>query len=655
MTKTLGRGSVNDPAVTTVREWLVTNGIGGYACGTVAGVLTRGYHGYLLAALKPPVERTLLVSKFDESVKYNGIQFPLFTNQWSPHSLWNDGYIYLDSFRLEGTTPVWTYTLADAWLEKRLWMEQGSNTTYVRYDLIHAHHPMTIDIKALVNYRDYHGKTSADGWNMDVHSAENGLRIIAKEGATPYYLLSSDAQFTPQHSWHRNYYRSIEAYRGQDEREDHLQAAVISAELTAGDSITIVLSTEETPDLNGHTAYKRQKQHEQMLLGRNELPEEISDLVLAADQFIVKRAHPDNEDGRSIIAGYPWFSDWGRDTMIALPGLTLATGRPAIAKQILQTYAQFVDQGMLPNRFPDQGEEPEYNTVDATLWYFEALHQYYEATGDQNLLCELWPILADIVNWHVRGTRYQIRVDSNDGLLFAGEPGVQLTWMDAKVDDWVVTPRVGKPVEINALWYNALRIMIAFAPEGGAEQFKVMADQVEANFGRFWNEELNCCYDVIDAHDAKIRPNQLLAASLTYSPFSAEKQKAIVDACAKQLVTPHGLRSLSPRDPDYIGTYGGDRYARDGAYHQGTTWGWLIGPFITAHLKVYNDVSAADRYLDPLIRHLNTGCIGSLSEIFDGKAPYTPRGCFAQAWTVAEVLRAWTLIKAKSEKESNEP
>lgn len=649
MTKTLGRGGVNDQAVATTREWLVTNGIGGYACGTIAGVLTRGYHGYLLAALKPPVERKLLVTKFDETVKYNNLQFPLFTNQWSPSSLWNKGFIYLDSFRLEGSTPVWTYTLADAWLEKRIWMGQGENTTYVRYDLIRAQHPLTLDIKALVNHRDYHAATQANDWKMDIQPVEHGLQVNAGDGLAPFYLLSDSAsdvrsQFTPQHNWHRNYYRAVEAYRGQDEREDHLQAGLISAELHEGDSLTIVLSTEPSPNLNSDQAYQAQKAHEQALLERAQLPEEIHDLVLAADQFLVKRAHPDNPDGRSIIAGYPWFSDWGRDTMIALPGLTLATGRPEVADQILRTYAQFVDQGMLPNRFPDYGEQPEYNTVDATLWYFEALSKYHAATGDDKLLCDLWPVLVDIVDWHERGTRYNIRVDSKDGLLHAGEEGVQLTWMDAKVDDWVVTPRIGKPVEINALWYNALCIMRDFAPADQRQRFADLAARVKDSFGRFWNEETHGLYDVIDPNDGKVRPNQLFAVSLTHSPLSAEQQKTIVDTCAGQLATPHGLRSLSPREAGYISIYGGDRYKRDAAYHQGTVWGWLIGPFITAHLRVYNDKVAAARYLDPLLRHLNTGCIGSLSECFDGKAPYAPRACFAQAWSVAEVLRVWSLI-----------
>jgi predicted glycogen debranching enzyme len=378
----------------------------------------------------------------------------------------------------------------------------------------------------------------------------------------------------------------------------------------------------------------------------------LRQLVLAADQFVVRRPTAADPDGQSIIAGYPWFSDWGRDTMIALPGLTLTTGRPEVAASILRTYAQFVDQGMLPNRFPDVGETPEYNTVDATLWYFVAVHEYVQATGDVALARELFPVLADIIDWHVRGTRYAIHMDEADGLLYAGEAGVQLTWMDAKVDEWVVTPRTGKAVEINALWYNALRIMADFAGqlEQDGSRYAALAERVAAGFERFWNAPLGYCYDVVDTpaghdgpggSDGSLRPNQLLAVSLPHSPLPAERQRSVVDACARHLLTAHGLRSLSPDDKAYIGRYGGDRRKRDGAYHQGTVWGWLIGPFVLAHRRVYGDDAAARSYLMPLLRHLNDHGVGSISEIFEGDAPFAPRGCTAQAWSVAEVLRAW--------------
>ena len=301
---------------------------------------------------------------------------------------------------------------------------------------------------------------------------------------------------------------------------------------------------------------------------------------------------------------------------------------------------------MLPNRFPDEGQAPEYNTVDATLWYFEAIRAYYEDTGDIALLRDLFPVLADIVDWHVRGTRTQIHVDPADGLLYAGEPGVQLTWMDAKGEDWVVTPRIGKLVEVNALRYNALCIMVEFARLLGEapERYEALAEKARAGYARFRNEQAGYCYDVLDdpdGNDPALRPNQLSAVSLPHSPLSPEQQTAVVDACARHLVSSHGLRSLGPRHPDYKGHHGGDRRTRDAAYHQGTVWGWLIGPFVSAHLRVYRDPVLARSFLAPLIQEPEAHCVGSLSEIFDGDPPHTPRGCIAQAWTVAEVLRVW--------------
>jgi predicted glycogen debranching enzyme len=327
--------------------------------------------------------------------------------------------------------------------------------------------------------------------------------------------------------------------------------------------------------------------------------------------------------------------------------LTLATGRADIAKQILLSFARYIDGGMLPNNFPDAGGRPEYNTVDAALWFFEAVRQYFAATQDAETLAKLFPVMAQMIDAHVAGTRYQIHVDQVDGLLYAGEPGVQLTWMDAKVGDWVVTPRIGKPVEINALWFNALETManLASAAKQSAEPFAKLAERAKQSFAKFWNSSAGCCYDVIDApgigNDATLRPNQIFAVSLPQSPLSAEQQKAVVDVCARRLLTSHGVRSLAQSEPGYQGHYGGSVRERDGAYHQGTVWGWLLGPFVLAHLRVYKDRAAAMSFLEPLGKQIHSHGLGTLSEIFDGEAPFTPRGCIAQAWTVAEVLRAW--------------
>jgi predicted glycogen debranching enzyme len=379
-------------------------------------------------------------------------------------------------------------------------------------------------------------------------------------------------------------------------------------------------------------------------------PSWLWQLIPAADQFIVKRSLPEEPDGRSIIAGYHWFGDWGRDTMIALPGLTLATERADVARQILLAFSRYVDGGMLPNNFPDAGGRPEYNTVDAALWYFEAIRQYFAATQDAATLQKLFPVLAEIIDAHLKGTRYNIHADVADGLIFAGGPGVQLTWMDAKIGDWVVTPRTGKPVEINALWISALETMAVFARLLGkpGEAYEKLAAKAEKSFQKFWNPQRHCCYDVIDApgigNDALLRPNQILAVSLPASPLSFKQQKSVVDVCARHLLTSHGLRSLAPGEPGYAGHYIGGPRERDAVYHQGTVWGWLLGPFALAHYRVYRNREAALRFLDPLGRQIYASGLGTLSEIFDGDPPFAPRGCIAQAWTVAEVLRAWTGI-----------
>jgi len=614
-----GREVLGDLSVVSKREWLVTNGIGGFAGGTLANVLSRRYHGLLVAALQPPLGRTLLLAKLDETVEYDGIYpdsgrlTPLYLNRWEDGTVEGNGHHYLNRFHLEGTTPVWTYAIANGLLEKRIWMQPGANTTYIQYHLIRATGPMGLTIKALGNYRDYHSTTIINDWSPDVEDVDHGLRITLFDGARPFYLFSDRATFSPRSDWYEDFFLAVEEFRGQrDVTEDHLYLAQLQVTLRPGERFAVVASTEAAPNLDSVLAYGDRQAHEAALLARagglgesgtgDRAGDALRHLVLAADQFVVRRPTAADPNGQSIIAGYPWFSDWGRDTMIALPGLTLATGRPEVAASILRTYAQFVDQGMLPNRFPDAGETPEYNTVDATLWYFVALHEVVTATGDVALARELFPVLADIIDWHIRGTRYNIHMDEADALLYAGEEGVQLTWMDAKVDDWVVTPRTGKAVEINALWYNALCIMASLAEQLGEEagRYAALAERVAAGFERFWNAPLGYCYDVLDAPagpDGSLRPNQLLAVSLPHSPLSAERQRSIVDTCARHLLTPHGLRSLSPDDKAYIGRYAGDRRKRDGAYHQGTVWGWLIGPFVLAHRRVYGDVAAARSYL----------------------------------------------------------
>ena len=671
---TYGREICSEFAISGRREWLVTNGLGGYGMGTVAGSLSRSYHGLLVAAISPPdapglppAARTLLLAKLDETASYHGQSYPLYADQWADEANatapWTTprGYRHLQQFHLEGTTPVWSYALADALLEKRVWMQPGANTTMISYRLLRASGPLVLHLAARASYRDHHGNVQQRGvFPLHAQATAHGVRVTTDDDALPFLLLSREASLEPAACvWQHGYHLATEHERGQRDLECYCHVAEGQVTLHTGETTTVVVSAEAEPELDGARAWATRQHYEQALLAEfaghvtaqhpnaqaapDEAAAAIRHLALAADQFIVRRG-----GGCSVIAGYPWFGDWGRDTMISLPGLTLATGRPEIARQILQTFATVVDQGMIPNRFPDAGETPEYNTIDATLWYVEALAAYHTATSDSALLAKLYPVLQQIVAWHRRGTRYHIRLDPADGLLTGGTPEVQLTWMDAKLGDWVVTPRIGKPVEINALWYNALRRLADFARVLGhaedAAEYTALADQARAGFARFWNAAAGYCYDVLDGptgHDPSLRPNQLLAVSLPHSPLPADQARAVVDVCARRLLTDHGLRSLDAAHPDYNGQYRGDRRSRDAAYHQGTVWGWLIGPFVSAHLRVYADPAQARAFLLPLLQQINSHGVGSLSEVFDGDAPFTPRACIAQAWTVAEVLRTW--------------
>ena len=672
----LGREITGDLKAALRREWLVTNGIGGFASGTVAGMNTRRYHGLLLAALKPPLGRTLVLARLDEEVTLDGQVYGLTTNEWAGGTIRPRGHNLLQSFHLEGTIPVFSYALADVLLQKRIWMVHGANTTYVTYHLTRGQRPIGLALTPIGGFRDYHSHHVGVGDRPTVQEVERGVQVAFGAGDTPYWLWTNRGTFHLEPTWYWNFYYRLEAYRGLDTHEDLFSPGRFSAELAPGKSLTFVVSLHQEAETDGAAAYEAERMRQAALLERSGLqnqPAWVGQLVLAADQFIVDRAVPrsgshaaDAAHGKSVIAGYHWFGDWGRDTMISLPGLTLATGRPEVAATILRTFARYVNRGMLPNRFPDAGEAPEYNTVDATLWYFNAVHQFDRHLAEREndgkgpveaasrrLVADLYPILVEIIAWHQRGTRYGIQVDERDGLLRAGQPEVQLTWMDAKVDDWVVTPRQGKPVEINALWYNALRVMATFAQRlerpGDAARWTEMADQVATSFqDRFWYAEGEYLYDVIDGPDGDdpaLRPNQLLAVSLPHSPLAPEQARSVVDACAATLLTSYGLRSLAPGHPAYAGHYGGDRRRRDGAYHQGTVWGWLIGPFVEAHYKVYGDAEVARSFLRPFAHHLNDHGLGTISEIFDGDPPHTPRGCIAQAWSVAEVLRTWLMVK----------
>ncbi|HET9447609.1 MAG TPA: glycogen debranching enzyme N-terminal domain-containing protein, partial [Steroidobacteraceae bacterium] len=453
MTLTVGRDVVNEFDGVLRREWLVTNGLGGFACGTVAGANTRRYHGLLVASLRPPLDRTLMVAKLDAVATYRGRRFELATNEYVDGTVAPRGYVLLDSFRLDGTIPVWTWQIGDAIVEQRIWMQHGSNTTYVQFSIVRASAHVQLDLAPLCTYRDYHSHHRGHR-DLLVTPLGNGVRVDAYFGAQPYRLLADRGACSLAADWHWNFRHRVESERGLDDAEDLFRPATFTMTLAAGETGALTLTASDAEPLPGIRALEHERARQaallQLAVGDAET---FRQLVLAADQFIVER-RTISSAGNTVIAGYPWFGDWGRDTMIALPGLALTTGRPEIAANILRTFAAFVADGLLPNRFPDGADAPEYNTVDATLWYFVAIDEYLRVSGDRKLLTDLFPVLRSIVRWHQRGTRHGIRVDDADGLLRAGEPGVQLTWMDAKIGDWVVTPRVGKPVEINALWFN---------------------------------------------------------------------------------------------------------------------------------------------------------------------------------------------------------
>jgi len=631
------------------REWIETNGIGGFASGTINGCNTRRYHGLLVAATKPPVGRLVLLSKFEETLIVNDKAYELGTNRY-PEAVHPQGFQFLKQFLLD-PFPTFTFNVDGIEIEKTVLMVQGENTTVIEYALKSAPEtvPVKLELRPLIAFRDYHSLTHENGAiNSRVDQQSELISVSPYQGLPTLYLGNNANQVATTGDWYRNFEYDAERERGLDFQEDLFNPCVLSFDLNSTRKATVIASTEPH-DVKSAGEYRvREISRRKENLRRSPVNDDsVNSLTAAADQYIVSRG-----DQKSLIAGYHWFSDWGRDTMIALPGLTLPTGRYDVARSILRTFAKNVDQGMLPNRFPDAGETPEYNTVDATLWFFEAVRAYLAYTGDLAFVeNELYDVLTDIINWHIRGTRFGIKLDSA-GLLNSGEAGVQLTWMDAKVGDWVVTPRRGKPVEIQALWYNAVCIMEELAGRVGDEsakkRYNSMATLTKWSFNRLlWNEKGGYLYDVVNGGppDASIRPNQIFAVSLPHSMLSPDHAKQVVSIVEQHLLTPYGLRSLAPSDPHYRGRYTGDGASRDGAYHQGTVWPWLMGPFITAYVKVNGGSDAARRqaseWLAPLKDHLADGGLGHISEILDGDAPQRPCGCIAQAWSVAEILRAY--------------
>jgi predicted glycogen debranching enzyme len=655
------------------KEWLVTNGLGGYASGSLAGVITRGFHGYLVAALPTPLGRIMMLNDLIERVDIpNGLSVQLSGEERVNTPLKTQGAEYLEEFRLEDGIPVWIFRFGELLLEKRVIMVHRQNTVHVNYRLKNGP-GINLMLRPSINFRPHEAPVSTPlSGNYAFTVIEDTFEIASQTNIPPLRLMlhGRNKSLTMDRTrFHEIIYR-IEESRGYAARGDLWSPGYFSVQLTPEDDVTLIASAESWDAIRAVTpeyASKAETLRRKRLLARAvNVPKDgiAAELVLAADQFIIipegrgddsLRARAAGDDVRSIIAGYPWFTDWGRDTMITLEGLTLTTGRHVEAGYILRTFAHYVRHGLIPNMFPEGHAEGLYHTADATLWFFHAIARYLAASEDQLFLSQILPQLDDIIHWHLRGTDFGIGVDPDDGLLREGAPGYQLTWMDAKVDGWVVTPRRGKAVEINALWHNALCHMTEWLQQEGhpekAEEMKSHADKCRDSFQkRFWYKEGGYLYDVVDGEhgdDPALRPNQLFAISLDFPVLAQDKWASVLNCMQEHLLTPVGLRSLAPGDKDYKPKYFGNLRDRDAAYHQGTVWPWLIGPYIDAWLKLHpSELDQAEQLLAAFDKHISMDGVGSISEIFDAEPPYTHRGCVAQAWSVAEVLRSHAKIAA---------
>jgi predicted glycogen debranching enzyme len=649
-------------------EWIVTNGLGGYASGTVPGVITRRYHGLLIAALSAPLGRMLMLSHLSEQLRLpNGNVIRLTGEDFTGGRIELEGARHLTEFRLEMGLPVWRYEFDGFALEKQILMPHKQNTVHVTYRLVSGQGPIRLELRPSMHFRSHEAPINlpiAEPYVLTATEDRFELKGPSQLPPLRMFVYGERRVFTVEGKTLREAHYRDEESRGYESTGELWSAGYFGVDISQGLDATLVASTEKwdtVRDLSPGNALNAEKERRRRLLAMAHSSTQGSmgaELVLAADQFIITpvgraedvRARAAGDEVRTVIAGYHWFTDWGRDTMISLEGLTLTTGRHIEAGYILRTFAHYVRDGLIPNLFPEGEKEGLYHTADATLWFFHALHRYLEITGDRATLRLVLPKLLDIVEHHLQGTRFGIGVDTKDGLLRQGEPGYQLTWMDAKVGDFVVTPRRGKAVELNALWYYALRLLDDWVHEEGvqgvATPIAEHAKRARESFNeRFWCAEQGYLYDVVDGEqgdDSACRPNQLFAVSLPFPILDQNRWEPVVEIVRERLLTPVGLRSLAPGDPNYKSRYFGDLRARDAAYHQGTVWAWLIGPFLDAWLKVHpDDRQGARRLLEGFSAHLNEACIGSISEIFDAEEPFRPRGCVAQAWSVAEVLRCW--------------
>jgi predicted glycogen debranching enzyme len=666
----------DERATLLAREWLVTNGLGGYAAGTIGGPPARRYHGLLIAALPPPLGRRLVLTDVDEALELpDGGRVPL-----TARTLDASRQAPLAEFRLDAGLPVWRYATREIVIEKRVVMPHGQNTTFVLYDLLEGAQSLRLAIELAVQHRSHDAPVDAP------LPAEPRFAVVAAGyeltvGDLPPLRVRVEARsvaFSAAPQWLPARRYTTEEARGYMASAPTWTPGQFTVVVTASEPAAVVASTEPWDIVTALDASTALASERNRRLARIAAADPLAraglaaELVVAADQFIVTpvgrsqeaaRVRASGEERRSVIAGYHWFTDWGRDTMISLEGLTLVTGRPTEARGILRLFAEFIRDGLIPNLFPEGDDHGLYHTADATLWFFHALDRYLAVTSDRALLQSLLPQLAEIVEHHLAGTRFGIGVDPDDGLLRQGEQGLQLTWMDAKVGDWVVTPRRGKAVEINALWYNALCLLADWQRRIGskglrAERYEAAAARARVSFNRrFWHESGGHLYDVVDGEsgdDAACRPNQLVALSLAHPVLARRYWQPVLETVRKELLTPYGLRTLSPRHRDYQPRYDGDLYSRDAAYHQGTVWPWLLGPFIDAWRRANpHDTEFTAEVLAAFDGHLSDTCIGTIGEIFDADPPFAPRGCVAQAWSVAEVLRC-TLLAARDRAHFNQ-
>jgi predicted glycogen debranching enzyme len=648
------------------REWLVTNGLGGYASGTVAGIATRRYHGLLVAALAAPLGRTMMLAHAGEIVRLPDGRMAQLGSQPGPGGREAFAPATLVDFRLEWGLPVWRYDVLGASIERRIWMAHRQNTVYMSYEVLSGDGTIRFEFEPWIRFRPHDGVLDARlSGSYALTVIGDRYEVSLDEGGFPPLRMWIDREpnaFTIDRKRMHDVRYFAEQFRGYDSMGELYSPGFFRFSLDGGMTATFVASTESWETLGALSPSRarvaeRDRRARLLAIAAPAAREGLAaQLVMAADQFLIQpagrtedavRAHAMGDEVRTIIAGYHWFTDWGRDTMISLEGLTLVTGRAAEAGYILRTFAEYVRDGLIPNLFPEHDSGGLYHTADATLWFFHALDRYVEHTGDRETLRWLLPKLVEIIDRHITGTRFSIGVDSRDGLLSQGASGYALTWMDAKVGDLVVTPRRGKAVEINALFYNALRLLQDWLVEeegpSAARRYDELADRTRASFNaRFWYERGGFLYDLVDGEhgdDSSFRPNQILSIALRHAVLEEGHWTRVVDEVERRLVTPVGLRSLAAGERDFKAKYFGDLRARDLAYHQGTVWSWLIGPFVDAYLKVHNDRARARALLNGFRAHITEAGVGSISEIFDAETPFLPRGCIAQAWSVAEVLR----------------